>query len=66
MGVEVTVCVTTSPEIVVTTKLVTGGTEVVLDGVEVDVDVELEVVEVVLGVGVGVVVVEGVCAQENQ
>lgn len=64
MGVEVTVCVTTSPEIVVTTKLVTGGTEVVLDGVEVD--VELEVVEVVLGVGVGVVVVEGVCAQENQ
>lgn len=64
MGVEVTVCVTTSPEIVVTTKLVTGGTEVVLDCVEVD--VELEVVEVVLGVGVGVVVVEGVCAQENQ
>lgn len=64
MGVEVTVCVTTSPEIVVTTKLVTGGTEVVLDGVEVD--VELEVVEVVLGVGVGVVVVEGVCAQDNQ
>lgn len=65
MGVEVTVCVTTSPEIVVTTKLVTGGTEVVLDGV-VEVDVELDVVEVVLGVGVGVVVVEGVCAQENQ